>query len=343
MTVGYFDPPFAERSIVHDGFQAMYMHYDNDGTVNEGTSYEQSGTLLYSEAEREWAATQDWTRKSVNALTLWFRGVPASVGSFTETATGYRMTAAGADIWDISDQFHFAYKQFSGSGTVTARVVSITNTDPWAKAGIMIRESLDPGSAHVMVVVTLGNGVAFQNRPSIGEATVTSGAQVGITAPRWVRLVRSGNTFSARYSANGTNWTQLGSVNMPMLANVYVGLCLTSHNVNVTCTAEFSNVTLPGSASGDWQSQDIGIESNVAEQLYVVLQDSAGNSAVVKHPDPAATTIGSWTEWSIPLIDFTGVNMQAIKSMVIGAGDRANPKHGGAGTLYIDDIGLRLP
>jgi len=348
MTVGYFDPPFAERSIVHDGFQAMYMRYDNDGTVNEGTGYEQSGTLTFSEAEREWTTTQDWTRMGVNALTLWFRGVPASVGSFTTTAAGFRMNAAGADIWDVSDQFHFAYKQLSSGGTVTARVVSITNTDPWAKAGIMIRESLDPGSAHVMVVVTPSNGVAFQSRSSLGATTETLGAQAGIMAPQWVRLIRSGNTFTARYSANGTNWIPLGSVSIPMLAEVYVGLCLTSHNVNATCTAEFSNVTLPSSATGDWQSQDIGIESNVPEGLYVVLQDSAGNSAVVKHPDPAATTIGSWTEWNIPLIDFssatgTGVNLQAIKSMVIGVGDRANPKHGGAGTLYIDDIGLRLP
>ena len=95
-------------------------------------------------------------------------------------------------------------------------------------------------------------------------------------------------------------------------------------------------------------SHNIGIESNVPDGLYVVLQDSAGNSAVIKHPDPAATTIGSWTEWDIPLIDFssatgTGVNLQAIKSMVIGVGDRTNPQRGGAGTLYIDDIGLRLP
>ena len=63
MTVGHFDPPFAERSIVHSGRQAMYMHYDNDGTVNEGTAYQKTGTLLYSEAERQWADAQDWTRR----------------------------------------------------------------------------------------------------------------------------------------------------------------------------------------------------------------------------------------------------------------------------------------
>jgi hypothetical protein len=64
---------------------------------------------------------------------------------------------------------------------------------------------------------------------------------------------------------------------------------------------------------------------------------------VVKHPYPAATTFNSWTQWIIPLADFAGVNTQAIKQMSIGVGDRANPKAGGSGTLYIDDIGLRFP
>jgi hypothetical protein len=74
--------------------------------------------------------------------------------------------------------------------------------------------------------------------------------------------------------------------------------------------------------------------------MYVVLEDSTGTSAVVKHPDPAATTLNTWTQWNIPLTDFVGVNLQAIKKMSIGAGDRANTQPGGAGDLYIDDIGL---
>ncbi|OHB55552.1 MAG: hypothetical protein A2173_04075 [Planctomycetes bacterium RBG_13_44_8b] len=342
MTVGYFDPPFAERSIVHDGSQAMYMHYDNDGTINEGTGYEQSGTLLYSEAQRTWQSPQDWTRRNVNGLILWFRGIPASVGSFTE-GPPVKMTAAGADIWDVADQFHFAYKQFSGSGTVTARVVNITNTNSWAKAGVMIRESLDPGSAYAMMVITPGNGVSFQNRQTLDAASATVNTQAGIAAPRWLRLTRSGNTFTARYSSNGTSWTTLGTAEITMSADVYIGLCLTSRNVDATCTAEFSNVTLPSAATGQWQSQDIGILSNTAEQLYVAVEDNAGNSAMFNYPDPAATTFNTWTQWIIPYTDFTGVNLNAVKKMTIGVGNRANPQRGGSGDLYIDDIGLRLP
>jgi len=207
----------------------------------------------------------------------------------------------------------------------------------------MIRESLEPGSAHAMVVVTPSSGVTFQYRDVTGEDSQEVAVQADITAPQWVRLTRNGNNFTAEYSANGTtDWQMLGvPLTIPMLADVYIGLCLTSHNVNEMCTAEFSDVTTDG--TGEWQSQDIGIESNIGEQLYVVLRDSAGNSAVIKHPDTEATTIGTWTEWNIPLTDFAGVNMQAVKSMVIGVGDRANPQAGSSGTLYIDDIWLYLP
>ncbi len=342
MTVGHLDPPFAERRIVHGDYQSMYMRYDNDGTVNEGTDYEQSGTLTFSEAERQLAEPQDWTVYGAESLTLWFRGIPASVGSFRAIPPIYLMTAGGADIWGTSDQFHFGYKQFSGVGSITVKVVSVSNTDPWAKAGVMIRETLAADAKHVMMVVTPGGGVSLQDRPTQGggseEVTVAD-----VRAPQWVKLTRSGNTFTGEYSANGNSWQSVGSVTMPMLTDVYIGLCLTSHNVNAKCTANFSNFNIDGAATGDWQSQDIGIESNIAESMYVVLEDSTGNSAVVRYPDPAASTIGSWTEWNIPLTDFIGVNLQAVKEIAIGVGDRANPQAGGAGTLYIDDIQLLFP
>jgi hypothetical protein len=344
MTVGYFEPPYAETdpANVNNGSQAMYMRYDNDGTVNEGNpDFEQAGTLFYSEAERTWTDAQDWTREDVNSLTLWFRGMPPIYGSFVAGPPTWTLTARGTDIWGTADEFFFAHKLMSGNGTITARVDSITNTDVWAKPGVMIRESLAANSTHVMVVVTPGSGVSFQRRTTVGAASAET-TQAGITAPQWVRLTRSGNTFTADYSATGAanSWTTLGTIEMPMLVDVYIGLCLTSHNVNATCTAEFSNVTTSG--TGDWQSQDIGIQSNTPEPMYVVLQDSAGiSSPAVTYP--AATIIDTWTEWNIPLTSFTGINLQAVKKLSIGVGDRDNPKRGGSGTLYIDDIRLNRP
>jgi len=328
--VGYSVPPFVEKTIIHGGKQSMPFDYNNTTSV------------AYSEAERTFASPQDWTVRGAKVLTLWFRGIPASVGSFTAGPPIYRMTAAGADIWDSSDQFHFAYKQLSGNGSITARVVSLTNTHAWAKVGVMIRESLAANSMHANAVVTPTSGVAFQRRLTTGGSS-TGDTKAGIAAPQWVRLTRSGNTFTAEYSANGTTWTTIGTpVPIIMLNDVYIGLCLTSHNANATCTAEFSDVTTTGTVTGDWKSQDIGIASNQASQLYVTLADNANKTATVKHPDPAATTMATWSEWPIDLSAFTGVNPRSIKKMIIGVGDKANPQPA-AGRLYIDDIRVGSP
>ncbi len=349
MTVGHTEPgvAYAERTIFHGGSQSMYMRYDNDGSINEGMGVplEKVGTLLYSETEREWAAPQDWTANGAVSLSLWFKGLPAAVGSFTGSPSLYTMTAGGTDIYGTSDQFHFAYKQFSGVGEIIAKVESISNsTDAWAKAGVMMRETKDADSPNIAVVVTSGSGVSLQVRSTVGGGTEESNRVTGITAPQYVKLSRAGNTFTGEYSSDKVNWKPLGSITMPLSTQVYIGLCLTSHNADATCTATFSNVTLNPAVSGDWAHNDIGIASNIAEPMYVVVEDNAGvSSPAIRYFNPAATTIKPWTPWNILLTDLGGVNLKAIKKMVIGVGTRGSTQPGGSGTLYIDDIRLLLP
>jgi hypothetical protein len=179
-----------------------------------------------------------------------------------------------------------------------------------------------------------------------------STAVSGIQAPHWVRLTRSANTLTGEHSTDGANWETIAAQDIPMSPIVYVGLALTSHNVNATCVAEFSNVTIPGTVTGQWQSQDIGIASNDAEQLYVVVQDSAGNHKKVNYKDPATgqddpngVLLDTWQQWNIDLkeVSDASVNLQSVKKMYIGVGDRNTPKLGGGGMLYIDDIRLYQP
>jgi len=253
------------------------------------------------------------------------------------------MTARGSDIWDASDEFHYAYKRLSGEGSIVAKVLGVKITHDWAKAGVMIRDTLAPDSAHAAVYVTPSNGVAFERRLTMGDITSRDN-QTGITAPHWVKLIRTGNTFTAQHSVDGSTWETLGlPATIPMATDVYIGLALTSHDTGETCTAQFSDVTIAGTVTGQWQSQDIGIASNTADQLYVAVEDSAGKSAVVKHEDPNAVLLETWDEWNIDLKDFIGVNMAAVKKMVIGVGDRINPQLGGTGSLYVDDIRLYIP
>ena len=123
---------------------------------------------------------------------------------------------------------------------------------------------------------------------------------------------------------------------------VYIGLAVTSHNPVMTCEAKFSNVSFPNISVGpQWTDQDIGMMSNRAEPMYVVLNDSA----VVYHEDPGATQTDVWTEWNIALQKFAdqSVALTNINTIGIGFGDRNNPQPGGTGTMYFDDIRLYRP
>jgi len=212
---------------------------------------------------------------------------------------------------------------------------------------VMIRESLAPGSVNTTNIVSASSGVSFQWRAFTDDVSANTGTP-SLKAPYWVRLTRTGNTFKAEASADGKTWSIIGtdaaasSHDVTMAGSIYIGLCVTSHNTNpkIATTGVFSDVKTTGGVSGQWQVADIGIvhPGNDPAQLYVALQDSAGKIAVVNHADLNAVLATSWTEWKIPLSQFTGVNLGSVKKMYIGVGDRKAPQVGGHGKLFIDDI-----
>jgi hypothetical protein len=128
-----------------------------------------------------------------------------------------------------------------------------------------------------------------------------------------------------------------------MTSNAYVGLAVTAHDATATCEAKFSNVTITGNTGSQWLNQDIGIESNDGEPIYVAVANSAGNSVVVIHDNPDASLVDSWTEWVIPLQTFAdqGINLGDVDRIAIGVGNKGNTATpGGAGKMLIDDIRL---
>jgi len=338
--VGYVLPPYAEQAIVNGGFQSMPILYDNaSGATN-------------SEVELALTAGRDWTRHAVGVLSLWFRGYPPSVGGFTENPAGtFTMTAAGADITGPADEFHYAYKTLTGPGAIVARIDSVQNTHGWAKAGVMIRETLDPNSAHAMAFVTPGQGVVLEYRLAAGQNNVGAAAQeTAITMPHWVKLERdAAGNFTASHSTNGSSWTAIQSSipqNIQMASSVYIGLALTSHDASATCEAKFSDVTVTGTVGPQWVSQDIGILGNNAELLYVSLSNAGGAPAVVVNDDPEASVTDIWTEWNIDLQQFSdlGIDLTNVDRIAIGLGTQGNATApGGSGTLFIDDIRLLRP
>jgi hypothetical protein len=336
---------YTEETIVHGGNQSMPLAFDNN----------KDGFAKYSEVELTLADQRDWTEEGVTNLSLWFRGNPPSVGSFTEGPVGtYTITASGTDIWDVGpadgqyhDEFHFAYKMLTGTGSIQAKVESVTETDAWAKAGVMIRETLNGNSKHAMMIVSAASGVSFQRRPETGGASADD-TTADLVAPYWVKIERdiAGN-FSAYSSADGVSWQKVGlSEPIQMATNVYIGLAVTAHNATATCEGVITNVTTTGNVTGQWASQDIGIESNDPEPLYVAVSNSTGAPAVIVHDDPAAAQIDTWTQWIIPLQDIAdqGITLTNVDSIAIGLGTQGNTTvPGGNGKMYIDDIRLLQP
>jgi hypothetical protein len=181
--------------------------------------------------------TYPWMSQDVGTV-----GVP---GNATYSNGVFSVTGSGADIWATADAMQFDYVPVTGNCTIIARVASVQTIDPWSKAGVMIRESLNANAANTFIAVTPGNGVTWQARSSTGGATVNS-TTASLVAPYWVKLVRSGNTFTGYRSPDGVTWTPQGTNTFTMASTAYVGLALTSHNNSTLCTATFDNVTAPG-------------------------------------------------------------------------------------------------
>jgi ABC-type transport system involved in multi-copper enzyme maturation permease subunit len=191
----------------------------------------------------------------------------------------------------VTDSFSFVRQPLTGNGTVTARVTGLTgkhtnlsagptqvgsgNMAPglaaWAKAGLIIKQSTHQGSAYAAMMVTGSNGVRMQDDYT-GDIAGLPGS-VSAAHPRWLRLTRSGDTITGYDSADGTHWTQVGTVQLAGLpSTVQVGLFATSPNYTVTqnsfgggansgpaqATGVFDHVSLTGASPGTWTGSTVG-------------------------------------------------------------------------------------
>jgi VCBS repeat-containing protein len=170
-------------------------------------------------------------------------GDVGAAGSAVETGGTYTVEASGDELWNEDDEFHFVYKEVTGDFDAVVRVVSVEDTHSWAKAGLMIRNTLDADSSYVAGLITPGNGAAHQNRGHQGAPTSRDWATENYF-PRWVRIVRSGNTFKTYDSADGASWDLIGDYTQLMAETAYLGLAVNSYNDGMLCTAEFDSFDL---------------------------------------------------------------------------------------------------
>src|SRR5438128_1021348 len=167
-------------------------------------------------------------------------GYPSLTGNQYLISGTWTVQGSGSDIWGTFDQFRYAWQSLASDGSVSAHITSQANTDAWAKAGVMLRQSTDPGSPYYAILVTPSNGIVVQYRTTLGGGAQQSAGITG-TVPNYLMVARSGNTYSAYTSSDGYSWTLLAgsSVTLSMSGPVMAGMAVTSHNTGALGTVTF--------------------------------------------------------------------------------------------------------
>ena len=220
-------------------------------------------------------------------------GGPGMAGGASYSGGTWSVSGGGADIWNSADQFHFAYASTT-SNAIVAKVLTQDDTNPWAKSGVMFRDSVDASSVYVDMVATPGNGVSFQWRDTYGGPCGYSQGP-SLPLPIWVKLVNSGGVFTAFYSLDGSDWIQVGSpVAVSMSGTPLAGLCVTAHDDTALNTSTFSNVAFsnytppPPPVFGIYRQLWTGLPS-VGNSLDM-LTNTANNPDWPDNPNPTFTT-----------------------------------------------------
>jgi hypothetical protein len=344
--VGNWPPPIAELNIVHGGRQSMPFVYNN------------TESPFLSEAQRDLGTPQDWTQafgRTLTSLQLWYRAnTPPGEFNYDSGTGTYTIGGFGEGIEGASDSFRFVYKQITGDGTITARLTQITRFSDDTHSGIMFRESPDPGSVMVMNTMRAAGQVFVRSRVTADDA-VQDGPQVPqfpatLVIPHWMRLKREGNVFTAEHSSDGQTWEVVGDpVTVPMAQTVYVGMAVAAvqpEDSLLVNTSVFKDLSIDGTVDQTGPLEkvlDIGMPTNSSEEMYLIIEDNTGNSAVVTNPEGnIATRASNWTPWQVVLSEVAdqGVDLTKVQSLKIGVGNKLAPSAGGTGKMFIDDIRL---
>jgi hypothetical protein len=184
---------------------------------------------------------------TVNAVGVQFTdldiGDPGTAGTFSANGGTFTVGGSGSDIFGTADQFNYAYQSATGDFTVIAHVATQTDTDVWAKSGVMIRSTTADNAAFAAVFATPGHGVAMIVRTADGGGTTDLG-QAKQNVPVWVKLQRSGNTFSGYASPDGVSWTLISTRDVSMTGSVTAGLAVTSKRESTLNLSTFDGVTI---------------------------------------------------------------------------------------------------
>jgi len=185
-------------------------------------------------------------------------------GNQGTNGTTWTVQGAGADISAAPDAFHFVWQPLPADGSVSAQVVSQQPTNSYAKAGVMLRATLDPGSPYYAALITPQHGIRIQYRSAQGGAMSNAATPAGVV-PAYLMVSRVGQVYSAYTSTDGTNWYPVAGSTRNLAGftgTALAGMAVTSHDVTKLSTVTFNAFTIgpPPQAPcpSSWSCADIG-------------------------------------------------------------------------------------
>ena len=177
------------------------------------------------------------------------------------------LEGSGNDIWGSADQFRYAFQTLKGDGQIIAHIASQDATASWAKAGVMIRQDVTSSSPHALMALTPDHSAIFLWRSTTAGMSHRISALTKDAVPYWVKLVRSGNTFTGYASSDNKMYTMISSVVIPMATNVYIGLAVTAHTNLLLNRSVFDSISIEGTGSPHGEAN--GFLSGFRSQSFI--------------------------------------------------------------------------
>ncbi|WP_054022922.1 family 10 glycosylhydrolase [Bacillus sp. FJAT-28004] len=302
---------------------------------------------------RTWPAAQDY---EANIPTEWkARNIGLKPGSANYSGGAFTLSGTNSDIWGNEDQLNYIYQSLQGDGSIVARVTGMNNMDGWAKAGVMIRESLAVDAKHADMIVTPANGAAFQYRAANQGNTVDH--TIVETPPSWLMLERSGNLFTGSISTDGENWTAVSSASIAMGSNVYIGLALSNSGSATNSQAIIDHVSLSGDLPVLWKTTDINSTTGAAlyqsgtytlssrdsdiwgatdKMRYAYLPLTGNGSIIAKVSN--MTNMNGWAKAGVMIRETLGANAKHVDMLITPSNGASFQYRQATGGITMDTV-----
>ncbi len=217
----------ADIGLASGSTYAYQVRAENGALVSNYTASKQATTLV--------PTNLPLTGININATPA---GSQTTVGT-----TGYDITGGGADVDDLASSFRYDYTQLAGDFDYKVQVSSMQAVTTTSKGGLLITDSLTAGAREVYSAATPSGGYRFGYR-STANTDVAYPFKGGTTSfPNvWVRLKRTGDTFTGFYSSDGVNWTQSGQITIDMPDTIFFGLATAARSTTTTMLVQYRNL-----------------------------------------------------------------------------------------------------